>query len=882
MFENDYSESLFRSIDTIVAERIKNLPYDATQLVEIVDDTNANAGIYKVTSNQQLQEIAYSDNPTYETGDKVYMLNTADNKRRFIVGLYSRKTAGRTDRILSILNGQVVSLKDLFDKRINTEINNINQQIDGLNIQIGTTADGFMSLVESVEEGLKTAIIQTASEIRLETENMQAGLESILSITAGEIRSEVYDFSSGLESLISQTAGEIRSEVHDQYNGLESKISQTAREIRSEVYDHNNSMYSVISQTASEIRSEVHDDKNNLESLISQTAGEIRSEVYDHNNNMYSHISQTADEIKTEVSDVNNGLRSEISQTANEIRSEVSDINNGLRSEISQTASEIRSEVSDIEQGLSVVSQTAAEIDSKVINLQGDFSNINQTAESIIQRVESIEGDYSQLVITNNNISQHVEDLIGNYSDISQSAGEIINRVNSLEGNVSEITQTADYINSRVEDMANNYSEIDQRVDRITLTVQDTNNNYSLIEQRVDGITSIVENVEQGYSALDQEANSIRLSVVGLDEKYTSLKATVDGFDLDIVEENTYNRLQGRINGWAFQKMDENGNYSETTIDGSNITSGTITGKQINASNFNIISTDADDKVTGAIEMYEGSTGVIATHGVGMHSEDYIVAVTDGGVRISDYNPNDPKVANRQVYVDNDSIDLKLIKNNVTNHIWLGGDNNNIVLENSAHKMHINVNQDSAYIVKTNSANQDEAYIALYSSYSDAATKNTQGTKENTIKLGAKHIHLEGTVYGQDGSVLHSDKDVKNDISYEMQKYENFYELIKPVYYKLNEGTSNRYHIGYIYQDIESALLESGLTSQDFAGVVKAYQNNGELFCGLRYEEFIPLNTYMIQKTRKELEKKDKKIQQLENKIDELEQKLNLLLETLS
>ena len=58
--------------------------------------------------------------------------------------------------------------------------------------------------------------------------------------------------------------------------------------------------------------------------------------------------------------------------------------------------------------------------------------------------------------------------------------------------------------------------------------------------------------------------------------------------------------------------------------------------------------------------------------------------------------------------------------------------------------------------------------------------------------------------------------------------------------------------------------------------------NNEELFCGLRYNEFIALNTYMIQKTRKELEEKDNKIQQLENKIDELEQKLNLLLETLS
>ena len=90
MLENDYTENLFRSIDTIIAERVKQLPYDTTQVVEVVNASNAANGIYKISINNQFEEIVYSDNPTYQVGDKVYLLRAAGSERRFIIGLYLR------------------------------------------------------------------------------------------------------------------------------------------------------------------------------------------------------------------------------------------------------------------------------------------------------------------------------------------------------------------------------------------------------------------------------------------------------------------------------------------------------------------------------------------------------------------------------------------------------------------------------------------------------------------------------------------------------------------------------------------------------------------------------------------------------------------------
>ena len=51
MQESDYTENLFRSIDTIIAERVRQLPYDITEIVEIIEARNAANGMYKVSPN---------------------------------------------------------------------------------------------------------------------------------------------------------------------------------------------------------------------------------------------------------------------------------------------------------------------------------------------------------------------------------------------------------------------------------------------------------------------------------------------------------------------------------------------------------------------------------------------------------------------------------------------------------------------------------------------------------------------------------------------------------------------------------------------------------------------------------------------------------------
>ena len=122
------------------------------------------------------------------------------------------------------------------------------------------------------------------------------------------------------------------------------------------------------------------------------------------------------------------------------------------------------------------------------------------------------------------------------------------------------------------------------------------------------------------------------------------------------------------------------------------------------------------------------------------------------------------------------------------------------------------------------------------------------------------------------GTTTLSDERLKEDFA-EMDKWESFYNALEPIAFKMKSGSSGRYHMGFRAQQIERALTENGLTTQDFAGFIKmkykpdsddsagnavykeAGINEGDDEYGLIYTEFVALNTYQIQKLKNEFNK---------------------------
>lgn len=124
-------------------------------------------------------------------------------------------------------------------------------------------------------------------------------------------------------------------------------------------------------------------------------------------------------------------------------------------------------------------------------------------------------------------------------------------------------------------------------------------------------------------------------------------------------------------------------------------------------------------------------------------------------------------------------------------------------------------------------------------------------------------------------SINSSDRNLKNSIHHmdEQDQLEKLFLSLLPCTYKFNNGESGRTHFGFISQDVEQALLDNGMTSLDFAGFCKDLieENGTEKYSySLRYGEFIALNTHMIQKLYKRIEKQQEEINWLKREVKKL------------
>ena len=117
------------------------------------------------------------------------------------------------------------------------------------------------------------------------------------------------------------------------------------------------------------------------------------------------------------------------------------------------------------------------------------------------------------------------------------------------------------------------------------------------------------------------------------------------------------------------------------------------------------------------------------------------------------------------------------------------------------------------------------------------------------------YLYVSSTKIGMsEEPTIVSDRRVKNTINYDLDPYERLFHNLKATSFKYNEGTSDRIHLGFIAQDVEQAMIDAGLSSNELAALVKSpvaeVLDDGisDYKYSIRYGEFIALNTYMIQK----------------------------------
>lgn len=135
------------------------------------------------------------------------------------------------------------------------------------------------------------------------------------------------------------------------------------------------------------------------------------------------------------------------------------------------------------------------------------------------------------------------------------------------------------------------------------------------------------------------------------------------------------------------------------------------------------------------------------------------------------------------------------------------------------------------------------------------STANGHVVVTDNINLKTNNdIWLTGTnIYSSVAISDVSDRNKKDSIQYDVDKYLPVFDGLNPATFYYKEHNCGKRHLGFIAQDVESAMESAGIKHEEFAPL--DIRSDGSY--GLRYTEFIPLLVA--------------KIKQLEQRISELE-----------
>ncbi|WP_444118079.1 tail fiber domain-containing protein, partial [Alistipes putredinis] len=322
--------------------------------------------------------------------------------------------------------------------------------------------------------------------------------------------------------------------------------------------------------------------------------------------------------------------------------------------------------------------------------------------------------------------------------------------------------------------------------------IDDTDKNVNEISITAKGLDARLSDAEGDITQLDTTAKGLQVSVSNLDGAITNIKTDVNGLRATV---------SGKIDATQAQSIFDQSAQGFTLA----ATSGE------NGTSFELNYNGAQIASTGSIDLYVDAVNIYGT----------LTATKLRGGSIS--------------VVDDDDNECGTIQTTYAST----SDNK---LDISSRAMQLFAEDGSLFIASGwDRSNKYHASIEVDGNFEEVQIKGSViPNADDVYNLGSPNV-VWSAIYCSTNELNGSDRNSKNSIEALPEKYVRMLELVEPKRYKLNNGTSGRYHTGFIAQEVEIAMRACGIESKEFAGWAAAKREDRSETYFLRESEFIPI-----------------------------------------
>lgn len=380
-------------------------------------------------------------------------------------------------------------------------------------------------------------------------------------------------------------------------------------------------------------------------------------------------------------------------------------------------------------------------------------------------------------------------------------------KIEDTNKNVNELSITAKGLSERISNAEGSITQLGATADGLAAEIKNAKGDITSLGARADGLAAEIKNAKGDITQLGARADGLAARISSNEGSITNLTADVNGIRTQV---------SGKIGTSEAQTLIDQ-SLDGITLSATSGESGTI---------FKLMYDGAVLASTGSVDLYVDAVNVYGTLTAKKLQGGSISILDDEGNRCGYIYSNYASSADTKIELDSDAIEI-------------GGDEGSVfigsVWDRSTRSYYASIEVDG---------NSNEVQIK----------GDVIPNADATYSLGSRNFVWDA-IYCSTDTLNGSDRNIKNSIEALPEKYVSMFDLVEPKRYKLNSGTSGRFHTGFIAQEVEDAMRACGIDSQEFAGWAAAKREDGSETYFLRYSEFIPILWAKVREQEKRLKR---------------------------